>query len=287
MGYARKLTKEDLIADGITEITKEGRVFKGEKEVFPHWSPNKSTGDYLSIIICERDPEGHLIKGKERICKYTKKDGTISEHLSWTAKFRTIGLHRAMWAWHYGEVPEGMVVDHKDNQHSTLHDYRLENLQILTPQQNLEKEKGVSTKQVKCMLNKPRSFYEDKVAKYEALYEEAKANKDAYAAHKQRANLAQARARLRYWDSHKVEYDTYLEQAKEKEANDILLAEEKADRKIKNECKKKLRAIATKYRDCGDKFHWRQFLNLLKHFDELPLEKLEEIADKTITKLQI
>jgi hypothetical protein len=51
-------------------------------------------------------------------------------------------------------------------------------------------------------LNKPRSFYEDKLAGYEKAYEEAKLNKDADLAHKLRAYISQTRARLRYWDSH-------------------------------------------------------------------------------------
>ena len=205
MAYAKKLTKADLIADGITDITKEGRVFKGNKEIFPHWLPNKKTGDYLGIFIYERDSEGHLIKGKDKIKKYTRKDGSIGETTSWHAKLRTIGLHRAIWAWYYNEVPEGFVVDHINNQHSTLEDYHLTNLQLLTPKQNLAKDKAPSTRELKCQLNKPRSFYEDKLKKFEALYESAKLNKDAEEAHKLRANIAQTKARLRYYDNHKKE----------------------------------------------------------------------------------
>lgn len=205
MAYAKKLTKADLMADGITDITKEGRVFKGNKEIFPHWLPNKKTGDYLGIFICERDSEGHLIKGKDRIYKYTRKDGSIGESTGWHAKLRTIGLHRVMWAWHYGEVPEGFVVDHINNQHSTLEDYHLDNLQLLTPKQNLAKDRAPSTRELKCQLNKPRSFYEDKLKKFEALYETAKLEKNAEEAHKLRVNIAQTRARLRYYDNHKKE----------------------------------------------------------------------------------
>lgn len=55
---------------------------------------------------------------------------------------------------------------------------------------------------MKCRLNKPRSFYEEKLERYEQLYEAAKLAKDANKVHKLRANLSQSRARLRYWDSH-------------------------------------------------------------------------------------
>ena len=60
-------------------------------------------------------------------------------------------------------------------------------------------------------MNKPRSFYENKLKHYEELYEYAKLNKDPVACHKLRSNIAQTRARLRYWDAHKDEYKDYIE----------------------------------------------------------------------------
>ena len=206
MAYAKKLTKERLIKEGFTEITKEGRLFKGEREVFPTWTGgSKKGGNYLCIQLYQRDSEGHLIKGKDRIYKRTRKDGTISETLGYTGKLDTFGLHRVMWAWFHDEVPEGYVVDHINNKHSRIEDYHLDNLQLLTPKQNLAKERAPSTREIKCKLNKPRSFYEDKQKKFEALYEKAKLEKDAEKAHKLRTNVAQTRARLRYYDNHKKE----------------------------------------------------------------------------------
>ena len=202
MAYAKKLTKADLIADGITDITKEGRVFKGSKEIFPHWIPNKTTGDYLGIFIYERDSEGHLIKGKDSIYKYTRKDSSIGECVSWAAKSRTIGLHRAIWAWYNEEVPEGYIVDHINNQHSTLEDYHLNNLQLLTPKENVTKDRLCNIREIKCQLNKPRYFYEDKLNKFEALHKKAKLEKNAEEAHKLRTYIAQTKARLRYYDNH-------------------------------------------------------------------------------------
>ena len=159
--YASKLTKEYLQANGITEITKDARVFKGEREVFPHWIPGKR--HYLCFNLYDYDENGHLIKGNDRVHKYKRKDGTIGECITWQAKARTIGLHRIMWAWHYGEVPEGMVVDHIDNKHETLDDYRLENLQLLSPRDNSLKERALSNREVNCNMTLPLSYYEDKL----------------------------------------------------------------------------------------------------------------------------
>lgn len=206
MAYAKKLTKERLIQEGFTEITKEGRLFKGEQEIFPVWNGKEGNPNrYLCISLLKRDEQGHLIKGKDRIIKYTCKDGTISEYTTWNGIIETFGLHRVMWAWHYGEVPEGYVVDHISNKHSRIEDYYLDNLQLLTPKENVTKERICNVKEIPCKLDRPRTYYEEKLANYEAMYEAAKANKDAKKAHQLRANLAQTRARLRYYDNHKKE----------------------------------------------------------------------------------
>lgn len=276
MAYAKNLTKADLMAEGITEITKEGRIFKGDKEIFPHWIPNKSTGDYLGISILERDSEGHLIKGKDRVYKYTCKDGTISEYTSWTGKLRTIGLHRAMWAWFYNEVPEGMVVDHINNKHSQIEDYHLDNLQLLTPKQNLAKERKASTREEKCKLDRPRSYYEEKLAKYEALYEEAKANKDADKAHHLRSNIAQTRARLRYYDSHREEAEILMAKKKEytEEETARLTAKKQSvkDRKI-------LEQYKLMFKEAGNKGMWRQMIKVIKQWDTFEQIQKDHVFD--------
>ena len=114
-------------------------------------------------------------------------------------KVRTLGLHRVMWAWFNGEVPSGYVCDHINNKHDTLEDYRLENLQLLTPGENIAKERGVSTRQMKCSLKRPLSWYEDRLNMYLAKYDEAKKNHDANLVHKLRTNIADTKARIRYW----------------------------------------------------------------------------------------
>ena len=276
MAYAKRLTKTELMLEGITEITKEGRIFKGDKEIFPHWVPNKRTEDYLAISILERDSEGHLIKGKDRVYKHTRKDGTVGEYNSWTGKLRTIGLHRAMWAWFHGEVPEGMVVDHINNKHSQIEDYHLDNLQLLTPKENLAKERKASNREEQCRLDRPRSYYEEKLAKYEALYEEAKKNRNSEAAHKRRANVAQTRARLRYWDSHKAEAEINI-QEKEKNMSELTMSKEAKKQSIKD--RKLLEQYKIMFREAGNKAMWHQMCEVIKKWDTLEQIQKDHVFD--------
>lgn len=190
--YARKLTKEELMKNGITNVTLDGHVFKGEQEEIPTINKN----GYFIHEIYDTDENGNRIK----IAKANSAFGYVY-------KTRCLGLHRLMWAWHYEEVPEGMVVDHINNCHELLEDYDLSNLQLLTPAENLAKERtNWHISEIKCNLSKPRSFYETKLANYIAAYEQAKIDKDAKAAHALRSNISQTRARLRYYDNHIAEY---------------------------------------------------------------------------------
>lgn len=188
--YARRLTKEDLINSGITLVTEDGHVFKGEKEVIPNINQN----GYFMHFIYELDDLGNRIQVPSEKSVF-----------GYVYKLRSIGLHRLMWAWFHDEVPAGLVVDHINNEHKTLEDYHLSNLQLLTPGQNIAKERSSAAwlkYELPCKLNKPRSFYEDKLNMYVADYEKAKADGDAELAHKRRGNISQCKARLRYYDAH-------------------------------------------------------------------------------------
>lgn len=52
---------------------------------------------------------------------------------------------------------------------------------------------------MKCSLKRPLSWYEDRLAMYLEQYEEAKKNHDANDCHRLRANLANIRAKIRYY----------------------------------------------------------------------------------------
>ena len=206
--YASKLTKDELIKNGITLVTEDGYVFKGDKQI----TPSINLCGYFVVTLYELDENGEKIKKPiKRQFKGCKK---ISDTYVYVT--RTVGLHRIMWAWFHDEVPEGYVVDHINNKHDAQEDYRLENLQLLTPVQNLTKERIESTKQLKCKLNKPLSFYECKINSYLEKYNEAKKNHDVELAHKLRANIFQTRARIRYYKAHTDEANAIIAEAEEK-----------------------------------------------------------------------
>lgn len=198
--YARKLTKEELMDFGINEVTATGHVFRNGVEV----EPCIDGQGYFKFNIYDKDENGNKIK----LPKYEN-----AKDYEYTYKYRSIGLHRLMWAWHYGECPEGMVVDHINNKHDHLEDYYLSNLQLLTPSENVSKERdNWHVTELKCNLGKPRSHFEQKLEGFTIAYEQAKKAKDAKAAHKLRCNIAQTRARLRYYDNHIDEYRAKVEE---------------------------------------------------------------------------
>lgn len=61
------------------------------------------------------------------------------------------GLHRAIWVYHYGDIPNGLWIDHKDR--NTLNN-RIGNLRLCTPTQN--------------EYNKPRKGYRFEAGKWRA-----------------------------------------------------------------------------------------------------------------------
>lgn len=256
--YARKLTKEELLASGITEVTTDGHVFVGEDEIFP--TPNKA--GYLMFNIYDFDENGNKIKIPH-----------AKSVFGYIYKTRSIGLHRLMWAWHKGEVPNGMVVDHINNKHCDLEDYNLKNLDCTTQRHNVRKERTLSTREIKCQLSKPRSYYADKLAAFERDYEQAKLDKDADRTHKIRSVISQYQARLRYWDSH-------AEEAKEIINMENTTMELKTAKKLRTERIKALKALAKAAKQRGDLNRWHNLLRAANNYDAFPPEKILEIIAK-------
>ena len=195
--YASRLTKEMLVASGIELITEDGTVFRNGKQVIL----SKDKNGYLMLGIYELDENGNKIKIPiTKICKGHKKPSDTYNY-----KVRTIGLHRAMWAWFYGVVEEGYVIDHISNKHDSIEDYHISNLQLISQRENSIKNPRTSFRELKCRLDKPISYYEDKLAYYEDLYKKAMKNGDKKEIRKQANNTCNQRARIRYWLSHKAE----------------------------------------------------------------------------------
>ena len=200
--YASRLTKEMLIANGIELITEDGVVIKNGKQFIP--TQNKK--GYLMLNLYEVDEDGNKIKIPITYIRKGRKKPTNT----YVYKMMQVGLHRAMWAWLYGVVEEGWVIDHKSNRHTSIEDYHISNLQILSQRENSIKDREASIVELKCKLDRPLSHYEDKLAYYEDLYQKAVKEGNQEEARKQRANIFGQKARIRYWLSHKEEAEALI-----------------------------------------------------------------------------
>lgn len=206
--YARKLTKEELIKYGVKEITKDckvtfedGRVLEKEED----FSRNKN--GYLMFCVSELDENGNKIKKPAK--KRYKSHGDYKTCIGYNYKTRTIYLHRAMIAWFNDEVPEGLVIDHIRNKHDTLADNKLENLQITSQRENAIKDHTLSsTREIKCKMTLPLSYYEEKLITFINKYNNAE---DKIERNNLIAYIYRYRARIRYWQSHEEEYKKYEE----------------------------------------------------------------------------
>ena len=200
--YASRLTKEMLIANGIELITEDGVVIRNGKQVIP--TQNKQ--GYLMLALYELDEDGNKIKiPVTRTFKGCKKPTN-----TYIYKSMMVGLHRAMWAWLYGVVEEGYIIDHRNNKHTSIEDYNINNLQIISQRENATKDREASTRELKCKLDRPLSYYEDKLAYYEDLYQKAVKEGDQEEARSRRVNTYQQRAKIRYWLSHKEEAEALI-----------------------------------------------------------------------------
>ena len=272
--YAKRLTKEDLMSGGITNITEDCKIYGSQGELPVHQSHKQG---YIILTIYECDENGNKIKVQ---VKRTLK-GCKNPSDTYVYKTRSIGLHRAMWAWFHNEVPEGMVVDHINNKHTNIEDYYLSNLQLLTPQENITKERECNTRMLKCKLDRPRSYYEEKLKRYEELYEEAKEAKDADKAHTLRGNIAQCRARLRYWDTNRKEIESIMSRKAEYTKSESIRLEAKRksvkERKILNEWKKI-------FKEKGNTAMWHQICKIIKNWDtytDMQKDHVFEVLEKT------
>ena len=182
--YAGLLTKDYLQFLGITDVSRDGKhIYKNGHEL-KQAGPNNS--GYMFILV--HDP-----------IRYQQ----VPEELrTSTCGQRSFTVQRIVFAW-WDEshmVPPGMVIDHKNDNKT---DNNFDNLQLKTPGGNIWKDRKHGVREIKCKLNKPRSFYEEKLLNYKKLYEQAKDDKDAERAHALRGNISNTEARLRYYDNHK------------------------------------------------------------------------------------
>lgn len=191
--YAAELTKDYLMKLGITDVTPDGlHIYKGSEELAQYIPKTKNVKRrYFRVSLY--DPELRQATPKE---ERTSTTGAI-----------IIPVHVINYVWNRGPRKLGLIVDHLDNNPLNNH---IDNLQLISQKENTTKDREESTRELKCKLDRPLSYYEDKLAYYEDLYQKAVKEGNQEEAHKQRANTYTQRSKIRYWLSHKEEAEALI-----------------------------------------------------------------------------
>lgn len=250
--YAGEVSKEYLERLGIEYVSPDGKTVVKNGKIANINVNKKAKKPYGMVVLY--DPE-------------LRQTFPIEERNSSSGNM-TMGIHVINYVWNTGETkPAGMVVHHRDN--NPLNN-DISNLELITQRENVLKERPLSTREIKCKMNKPRSFYEDKLLGYEMEYERARFDGDQELCHKLRTNMAQSRARLRYWDNHKEEYENFVDNKGSVETM----------KKEKTQDQKNLDIVLywkKVFKDAGNKAMWRQCCTVEKKWKNGELtEELKE-----------
>lgn len=185
--YASKLTKEDLQKLGVVDVDFDNIIVYGHNGPLKY---SKNAKGYLMVTLYDVDENGNRIKLPRKF-----KNGKES----YIYKARTIGLHRVLWAWKYGKVHTGKVIDHINNHHTNIEDYKIENLQEITPWENLSKERAnYGTRTIKVVKDNMLDHYLNRLKHCIEEYEIAKAEHDATKCHNLRSSISIYQAKIRY-----------------------------------------------------------------------------------------
>lgn len=214
--YLNARTKEDLLEAGVISVSEDG------KEIL--YKPSK----HLDIV--------------KKAPQYLNKEHYYHVHIG---NFQ-MASHRLIYIWFKGEIPEKYCVDHKDDDKQNNN---INNLQILTWSENIKKNRKVSkqgTKLIPCNMKRPREYYEEKVKHYLELFKEDR---------KYSTSLYESRAKLRYWDLHKDEYEKFAYEQSKIEQN------KKMYRRVAR-CRKLAKEIGQYYKNKNNLNEWHAFSKL-------------------------
>ena len=287
--YAKRFTKEDLIKAGIKEITSDYKVvYNSGRTLEKEEDFTQLKQGYLVFPIYDLDENGNKIKvpvkRKSKNCK-----NLINTYYF---KMKVIGLHRAIWAWFNGEVPAGMVEDHIDNKHETIYDNRLENLQLLTPAENLAKERISGDWQKKCDMSKSLEFYENRLKGYLEEYKKEKEehSSNTEKAHGLRSHIAQYRARIRYWKAHEEEHAPLVKykanNLKAEELASVISRNRASEIKRLEKNIKEAHEAYNKNKTMDNKYIWKLAIENWKNYLKLnPHKKIENIKNELLTEM--
>ena len=214
--YLNARTKEDLLEAGIVSVSEDG------KEIL--YKPSK----HLDVV--------------KKAPQYSDERNYYHVHIG----NYQMAAHRLIYIWFKGEIPEKYCVDHKDD---NKQNNNINNLQILTWSENTKKNRKVSkqgTRLIPCSMKRPREYYEEKVKHYLELFKETK---------KYATSLYESRARLRYWDLHKDEYERFVYEQSKIEQN------KKMYRRVAR-CRKLAKEIGQYYKNKDNLNEWHAFSEL-------------------------
>ena len=121
--YCKKLTKQELLDAGFTSV----EYIDNQWRVFRRWRKNNSKEKIDTEIKVTLACGKHKYRPNKYYHKIT---------YSFNRKAINIPLSRFIYVWFKGDIPDGYVVDHINND---SFDNRPENLQLLTVGDNLKK----------------------------------------------------------------------------------------------------------------------------------------------------
>ena len=131
----QRLTKQDLIDIGVTDVTEDGKVYVNGvlKKLSVTSKATKYGGvkHYVIVVIPDRRAEKRDTVQRRK----TKKKG-VRTYKHWSYRTKTIPLGRLMLAWFTGSIEADEDADHIDN--DTFNNC-LDNLQKLSRKENLAK----------------------------------------------------------------------------------------------------------------------------------------------------
>jgi hypothetical protein len=206
--YASEVTKEYLQKLGIEYVSTDGlTVIKKGKKVNICVS-EKSKKPYGKVFFY--DPDRYASVPKE---ERTSASGSVS-----------LDLHVLNYVWNKEDKPEGMVIDHIDN---NVRNNDISNLQMITAKENINKDRKTPQRVVRMPKYIDELDLLRKIEGYEIAYEQAKKDHDAKAAHLLRCKLSINRAQYRQYleepekykkpEKKTVEHDCHARAEKRKE----------------------------------------------------------------------